>query len=436
MKILILSHERSLNKAETLLNAYKNEDVAVVCEIEPDERKSYVRLAKEVFISTTFNIAEIVDKFPMIDKIWTVSENLLPIQSQLESYYGIDNLTPFAAEVLSNKQLFDDFCRRLGLGDYIPFSITPTCTEQFEKFGSYELFTKPDIGTGSNVFLPNNEQNTPELEYRRWDNKNHLISHLRSTEILDTFFDINRKGIYTKRFNYKACRIMVQQYHWSTEPSICPVGSVIDGKVNIAFFVKNSKIKHGEQIDPNCDPIQSHSVSSIARERAVWVVSTDSIPQRLVNESRKFIQTIVDALRIRELVFAGPDFHISGDRLIAIDFNPRPGQFMNILDRMNNHTVTSSLLAGQPIGIRKSVLWGCAILKPGKIAALRNLETVSVYFNSQNTELTVGMEIPEFQNLQNKSFNVNLDITGKNEKELFDGYKTINQLLQDCITYE
>jgi hypothetical protein len=57
------------------------------------------------------------------------------------------------------------------------------------------------------------------------------------------------------------------------------------------------------------------------------------------------------------------------------------------------------------------------------------------YFNTQNVDIAPGTEIPEFQSLQNKSFNVNLDITGKDEQELFNNYIKVNQLLQDCIIY-
>lgn len=134
-------------------------------------------------------------------------------------------------------------------------------------------------------------------------------------------------------------------------------------------------------------------------------------------------------------MFAGPDFHVSGDKLIAIDFNPRPGQFMNILDHMNSHTIIRNLIEGKPVDIKNKLLWGCAMLKSGKITAISNLDNVSRYFNHQNTQLNVGDIVPEFQNLQNKQFNINLNVSGTNEQELFNNYKHVNQLLQDCITY-
>jgi hypothetical protein len=75
------------------------------------------------------------------------------------------------------------------------------------------------------------------------------------------------------------------------------------------------------------------------------------------------------------------------------------------------------------------------MLKPGTITELSGVNKINKYLNAENTELATGMIIPKFQNLQNKAFNVNLNIVGKNEQELFNKYKQVNQLLQNCITY-
>lgn len=440
MNIIVISHERSLNKAEGILNLYKTENVYLIVDSYPDDvKKPYTKLAKKIIAIKNFDSVEISSKIKNCDKIICVSENLLPIQSQLESFYGIQNISAFAAEILSNKQKFDNYCREIGLEEYIPNSITPTFYNQLNVFKNSEIFTKPDIGTGSNVFYPGDDQNSPSIEYRRWNNKHHFLKHLKDKSIHNDFFDLNKQGIYSERFNFKPCRIMFQEYFWSTEPSICPIGYVNNGKVNIGFFVKNSKIKYGDLLDSDSNPIESHSVSKVSdivRERAVWIVSNDEIPKSILDISKKFLQTVVDNLKIKEMFFAGPDFHISNDRVIAIDFNPRPGQFINILDKLNNYSVMHSLMHGAEVKFDKKLLWGCAVLKPGKIKNISNLETVSKFFNAQNTDITIGTHIPEFQSLQNKRFNVNLDITGNNEKELFDNYKTVNQLLQSCITYE
>jgi hypothetical protein len=439
MNIIILSHERSLNKTEGLLNAYKNENVYLIIEKSIDiNKKPYLTHAKKIIVSKNFDIIDITNRIINCDKIWCVSENLLPVQAQLESYYGIENLTPFAAEILSNKQLFDNFCRQIGLGNYVPNSITPTFHDQLDMFGDKEFFTKPDIGTGSNVFFPNSDQNTPNIEYRRWNNKHHFLQYLKEKNVHNQFFDLNKQGIYVEKFNFKACKIMAQEYFWSEEPSIIPIGYISNGKVNTICYLKTTKVKYGDILDASKTPIELHSnskKSDIAKDLAVWIVNQQEIAVEKHILIQNFLQKIVDRLKIKELMFAGPDFHISNNRLIAIDFNPRPGQFMNILDNIHNYSIFNSIISKKPVQIDTQLLWGCAILKPGKINGLKNIEKLTKFFNSQNKDLKEGMIIPEFLNLQNKNFYLNLNIIGANEQELFDNYKKVNKLLQDCIIY-
>lgn len=440
MNILILSHERSLNKSEGLLNAYKNKNVFLVVDLYPDlEDRPYLKFANHVIVAKGFNVLDIVNKVPKCDIVWCISENLLPIQSQLESYYGINNLTPFAAEVLSNKQKFDDYCRLIGLGEFVPNSITPTFYKQLDIFKNSEIFTKPDIGTGSNVFLTDSDQNVPKIEYRRWNNKHHFLKHLKDTNYHNEFFDLNKQGIHNEKFNLKPCKIMVQEYFWSEEPSIAPVGFIKNGNLKILFYAKMSKVKYGDILDPTLSPIETHSVSKnsdIAKDRAVWMVTPNELSDHIRKKTTYFLETLLRSLNVRDMFFVGPDFHINKDKLIGIDFNPRPGHFMNILDRLNNNSIVTNLLNNKEPVIESKVLWGCAVLRPGKIKEIKDLSTVSTYFNKQNTTLKPGMTIPEFQNIQNKMFNVNFDISGNNEQELFEKYKQINQLLQNCIIYE
>lgn len=442
MNVLILGHERSLNKTETLINALLDYKIYLVTDNTPaDDTKQYSSLINKIIISKNFDIVDIIKKLPKnIDIIYCVSENLLPLQSQLESFFNIKNITPFAAEILSNKQKLDDYCKLIGLNKYIPLSITPTFHKQLEIFGDNEIFSKPDIGTGSNIFYPGDDPNAPNIEYRRWNNRHHFLKHLKDKQIHNDFFDYNKSGIYSKRFNYKQCKIMFQEYFWSTKPSVSPYGYIFDGKVNILFYVKNSKIKYGDLINPTSNPIESHSVSKnsdIVRERAVWIAMPDEIEFTVQQASNEFLQTIVDNLKIKNMFFAGPDFHITeNNRLIAIDFNPRPGQFINILDKINNFEIMKNIISNKQVTIQNKVLWGCAVLKPGIIKKVQNYNHIATYFNIQNTKLTEGTIIPQFQNLQNKTFNFNLNISGENEQELFNKYIKVNQLLQDCIVYK
>ena len=82
------------------------------------------------------------------DRIWTLSESLLPVQAQLEIKLGLKNLSVSAAEVLTDKKKFDDFCIAIGLGDMIPKSVIPTCEEDL--FDG-DLIVKPTVGSGTKL---------------------------------------------------------------------------------------------------------------------------------------------------------------------------------------------------------------------------------------------------------------------------------------------
>jgi len=442
MNIVIISHKRSLNKIEGLISANLKNHITLICDVIPnksgDKFKPFIKYINKLVVSKKFDIIEITKEITFCDKIFCVSENLFPIQAQLESYYGINNMSAFAAEVFSNKQKLDDFCRTIGLTNNVPKSITPTFHNQLDIFNNKEFFTKPDIGTGSNSFYPKSDQNTPIIEYRRWNNKHHFLSHLSNLNYHNNFFEINKIGIQNENFNYIPCKIMAQEYHWSEEPSISPYGYIKNGKVNCLFYVRNAKVKYGDILDFNKNPIEQHSnseKSDIAKDMAVWSIPVDQVDDEQHKVMYNYIQTIVDKLKVKEMYFAGPDFHISNDKLIAIDFNTRVGQFINILDKLPGNNIFNNIGNDKEPEITNHLLWGCTQLKPGIIKEIKNIEVVERYFNYLNKKLKVEMEIPEFQNLQNKKFNVNLNITGKSQQELFDNYKDANQLLQNCITY-
>ena len=168
---------------------------------------------------------------------------------------------------------------------------------------------------------------------------------------------------------------------------------------------------------------------------AVWSIPVSEVDEEQHKTMYGFVQTIVDKLKVKDMYFAGPDFHISGKKLIAIDFNTRIGQFINILDKLPGNNIFNNIGNNKEPEITNHLLWGCTQLKPGVIKEIKNIEIVEQYLNYLNKKLEVGMNIPEFQNLQNKKFNVNLNITGRDQQELFDNYKDANQLLHNCITY-
>lgn len=442
MDVLIISHDRSLNKTEGLMRYYENDNVILVTDSVHDVKvqRPYLKNVSQIVRTRNFDIVTVMQQVERCDIIWCVSENLLPVQSQLESYYGIDNLTPYAAEILSNKQLFDNFCRTIGLGKFVPNSITPTDLNDMEVFGDSEIFTKPDIGTGSNVFIPNTNQNTPLIEYRRWNNYSEFVDYLEDENLKEDFLDYNNHGIHIERFNYKPCKMMVQEYHWSKEPSVAPIGFIRNGEIKTVAYIRMSKANYGDVLDPEKTPYELHSSSrksDIAKDIIVWAVGEDEINVDIKTDINNFMQTIVEKLKIKNLFFAGPDFHITNDNLIAIDFNPRPGQFMTLLNIANNGIIYKDIFAGKSPTIKKKLLWGCTMLKSGKIKSIENIDDILPYFSDEShTFLEAGIEIPEFQNLQNKGFSANFVVEGENEKELIETYRMLNQLLQSRITYE
>ena len=286
--------------------------------------------------------------------------------------------------------------------------------------------------------MPDSDQNQPKIEYRRWNNKHHFMKYLKDKNFHNDFFTINKVGMQNDKFNNKLCKIIVQEYHWSETPSVAPIGFIRDGKLNIVTYLKISKTKFGDVLDLNKNPIELHSNSKttdIAKNLAVWTVPKNEVDKDVHDKILHFMQTIIDKLKIKDLFYAGPDFHFSNGKLIAIDFNARPGQMMNILDGLESNNIFENIKDGLDPVINEQLLWGASLLKPGIIVSVASLKHLEHNLNYLNTELKSGIVVPEFQNLQNKEFNINLNVSGKSEQELFDNYKQANQLLQNCITY-
>lgn len=405
--ILIICHERGLNKAKGLLKALKNHNCILFVDKPPSHFKTYVNNSKQIIISHWFNIIDVTNKVKHIDVIYCCSENLLPIQSQLESFYNIKNISPFAAEVLSNKQLFDDYCRTIGLGNFVPKSITPKHFKELNIFDEDDsVFTKPDIGTGGNVFIDN-------VDYKQWKN----INEFRGNEGVGKIFDLNREGICNQKFNNKPCRIMVQKLLTYKDEIISPFGFIANGHVNIISYLKLQK-----------------SNFDISKDLKVWFVEVNEVDSYIHEKIHFFLSTLIDNLNIKELFFVGPDFWMD-DNIIGIDFNPRNGQFVNNLDDINNNNIFTSMLEDKLPQVSNKLLWASADLLPGKVKSCVIDTSIQKFLSQENTEISSGTVIPKNQSLQNKNFQVNYNIGGSNEMELLSKYQAINNTLQSSIVY-
>ena len=443
MNIIILSHLRSLDKAVGLINAYKDENViTIITEQEfAVEEKEFLTDVDQILFVQNFNLVQITSKVSNCDKIWCISENLLPLQSQLESFYGIDNLSPYAAEILSNKQNFDDYCRSIGLKNYVPQSITPKNEQDLDIFENKKFFTKPDIGTGNNIFFPGSDNTTPLVEYRLWNNKEHFINYLKTNNLYDKFFYFNKQGICNERFNFRPCRIMAQEYIWSKFPSICPHPYVKNKKIRYSHWIKISKLSSQVTHNSSLNPIESHAFSEkdeVATHRAVWQIDEDEIDKSTLKKMKFFVEKLIENLGIKDEFFVGgPEYLIdSNQKIFAIDVNSRPGGNMSKFEKDPKRGLIYSLINEKPIVHSSKYLYGCATLKPGKIKQLKNLEFINPNFCPNNIKLENGTVIPSFQSLLNRKHRLNFKILADSQEELFAKYLELNQQLQDCIIYE
>ena len=83
------------------------------------------------------------------DRIYTISESLLPIQAKLEKEWGIKNVSERAADILSDKKKFDDLCISIGLQSLIPHNIIPTKPDDLDYWKDKPFIVKPVVGSGS-----------------------------------------------------------------------------------------------------------------------------------------------------------------------------------------------------------------------------------------------------------------------------------------------
>jgi hypothetical protein len=434
MNIIILSHERSLNKSVGLIDYFKNNSTITLVVEKPIYDRPYVNLVNEIIISTEFLMDDIIAKVKNCDSVISLSENLLPLQSLLESFYNITNINFNTATILSNKQLFDNHCRKINLGTMTPLSITPINESDLNIFQNDPIIVKADIGTGGNIFFPGDNFNDPSFEYKKWANKEQFINSLKDNNIYEDFFNYNKVGIGIDRFNNVPCRFMIQKFHWSSKPSVSPIGYINNGEVKVAFYVKNYKINPDSPIDIDLEKCHINAeFGKISRDRAVMSLNVSDMDPCIHAKILNYLKTLVDSLDIKNMFFAGPDFHIQNETVMGIDFNPRPSHFMNILNTMNSGTIINSLIEGKEVQLKKHALWGCVLLRSGIIKSVGDLNNVRPYFNSENIVLKNDMVISKSQSLQNKEFTLNVNISGDNESDLIDKYHKVCSKIQEKI---
>lgn len=418
MNILIISHERSLNKTKSIINSlHKKHNLSLVVEQEIKNSKNYTSSCNQIIIAPNYDLNVIKKKLSKCDKIICVSENLLPLQHLLEVFYSIENLSKKAGDILSNKFELHKFCLSNQLGNYRPTTIIPNDEKSFSLLNG-PIIIKPDIGTGSNKFLP------PELtniEYKVWSNTTSLMNYLNLKGLKKTFFELNKKSIKTKRFNYKPCRMMAQEYINPSSAVYAPCGIFRKGKANVSFYLKTELVF--TQVNSSFGEVGNSEVISIP---------PDEVPQDIVNHSKHYINTLLTQLNVKELFFAGPDFYPLSNKFYAIDFNPRLGHFFNLIDQANNGLLFEDTWNGKITRDYLQALWKVVNLNKNTITNTKWIELYSKYIPAEAGSFKLGDKLPRQPTLQSKPRSIQLLVSGQNSEYLYSKFN----MIQSDIKFE
>lgn len=420
MKILILSHERSLNKAKAFILSWGREcELFLVTEREIAKQKKYVQPCR-CFVVENFQEDIIRQQVPFCDFILTISENLLPLQAKLEKYYGLNQLSENAARVLANKYLFDRHCEQDGLKKFVPPSVVPQTEGDFFKV-SGPVILKSTIGTGGYPMLEKFESRFQGMDYKVWNSGKELVDFLKDRNLLNSFLDLNTKSFRSSRFNAVEARMLLQSYIPSEVPSYTPCGFIKDGVVRICFYVRNHKVCADENMGVLHPPHFAKIPQSAVGDLSVTSVDVDDVPAELHASMQNYLQCLASSLDIRQLFFSGPDFHVFQNHLYAIDFNPRPGHFFNLIDHENNGLFTKLFWSNSFYNTKSwnRLRWSTVRLPQGAFLKQDQLEKMS-HFMSEEMQQIDFSQLPKFQFLQSATKSLQIIATGDSEKSLIE----------------
>jgi len=416
--VLILCHRRGWNKLTNFILGLKKLDyrVTVVSDeyLTGDFNQFGLDKADEVCINENFNVEEILLHTPTADIIYSISENLLPVQSQLEKHYGLNNVSEYAAEILSHKDKFDTYCRDIGLGKYVPDSIVPITPSDLNMFNDRAFVIKPTIGNGTKRY-----GTYSNLEYYGFNNKADFLKYLKLNN-LDSFFDDNVEGFIKPNFNNVKYRLIAQEFLDGTKGSHAPYTYIDhDSEVNLLWWFKMEMIKskdHTERFEE-----QVYKVSSIEGD----------IEEELTNNILYFLTTLAKELQLKNIFTSGPEFF---SNLKMFDINPRPGNGMNICDAVNDNKIWPQILSEAKADIQNHYVWQQVQLKPGKVKEVGDTSYLTQYADGQRTrpKIEPGSTIPEFSFIVDPDFCFPIITSGKNRVELGE---TVIRQLQDSISY-
>ena len=389
MRILILGYTRGKNKWACLQRALKNNghDVDVVTE----------------------NFDNIVGLY---DRIYTVSESLLPLHAKLEKQWGIDNISEKAADILSDKSKMDNWCINLGLKSIIPHSVIPTDHTHLDIFENTPFIIKPIIGSGAKP---------GGLNYLSFRNKKEFLLHVGLS-----FFDDNKKGKLDSEFNNRKNYYMAQEQLPDHSTLWGPYGYVNDkGEFKIVMWVRG-KCEYN-QIDEY----------SYETKNAEWMSFDEkNVPKDIIETANNFFSKLISSLKLKNMFFSGPDFYKWEDTIKYIDCNPRLGQGLQQMDDVHENKIVSKILNDESVSFDRQIYWVVSKLKPGKIKSVKDITYLNKYFCKTNDRLKPGKTVPKFTHITaDGQLRISFLITGANESDMKKTYETVNTELQNCIEY-
>jgi len=351
------------------------------------------------------------------DRIYTISESLLPIQAKLEKEWGLNNVSERAADILSDKKKFDDLCISIGLQSLIPHNIIPTNPDHLDYWKDKPFIVKPVVGSGSKP---------GGLNYISFKNKKEFLSYCLNNKVLN-FFTNNEKGWKDSQFNNRINRYIVQDQLPTNAEIWGPYYYVNDsGVIKDLLWVKG-KVWYNQ--------IDKYRYETKLSE---WMSFDEKdVPDDIKLYADRFYNKVINNLQLRNMFFSGPDFYKWEDNIKMIDCNPRIGQGLQQMDDVHNNTIVSKILNDEPYSFNKQILWKISNLKPGKIKSVKDVSHLKEYWvKTNNDRLRPGETILEYTHITSERVpRISFLITGTNESDMYKTYQTVNDQLQSCIEY-
>lgn len=339
------------------------------------------------------------------DRIFTMSESLLPLQYKLEQKLGINNLTKESVEILTNKFKMDEYARSLGF-TITPKSVLPQKAEDLNIFGDQSVFVKPVIGSGTK----DQHHNFP---YTGFKNKEEALKHVK----FNTWID--------EGFNNMQNQLMVQEYlpdHSKIYALYAYANS--SGKITPLYWVKGDNVKVINKTENHWQP-RNHIFEGIPE---------NEVPEKVKHTVIHFYQKLIDGLKIKNLLMVA-DFYYFDDTIKFIDLNPRIGQGMVMYDDLCDNEFLPSVFAEMPLPEFKRHLWKETNLKAGTIKSVGDYKSIEGADLASNWFLQDGVVIPEEYYMSSQVFHFSLFVSRKEKTDMYETYRSSHEQLQSCIEY-